>query len=111
MQPTAAARPALLPILLLIPAAALTLWIAGATFDAGTTSALGRTLRYVALTPLLLITVNRLPWTTFALLSCGWISGVLTVTAALAGTVNWLFGAPALLLALACAAGFALLRR
>lgn len=111
MQPTAAARPALLPILLLIPAAALTLWIAGATFDAGATSGLVRTLRYVALSPLLLITVNRLPWTTFALLSCGWISGVLTVTAALAGTAHWMLGAPALLLALACAAGFILLRR
>ncbi|WP_189069593.1 hypothetical protein [Deinococcus radiotolerans] len=111
MHPAPAARTALLPILLLIPAAALTLWVAGATFDAGTSSALARTLRYVALTPLLLITVNRLPWPTFALLACGWMTGVLTVTATLAGTMNWLLGAPALLLAMACAAGFILLRR
>ncbi|AWT36408.1 hypothetical protein GCM10008956_14840 [Deinococcus arenae] len=111
MHPVTARRTALLPILLLIPAAALALWIAGATFDAGATGALARTLRYVALSPLLLITVNRLPWPTFALLACGWMTGVLTVTAALAGSVHWMFGAPALLLALACAAGFILLRR
>jgi len=111
MHPVTARRTALLPILLLIPAAALTLWIAGATFDAGATGTLARTLRYVALSPLLLITVNRLPWPTFALLACGWMTGVLTVTAALAGSVHWMFGAPALLLALACAAGFILLRR
>lgn len=97
--------------LLLIPAAALTVWaLAAATADLQTSGS-ARTLLYPAFVPLIFLTVSRLPWTTFALLACGWILGILGLTVTLAGTASWATGAPAVLLALGSAAGFFLLRR
>ncbi|MGM9322761.1 hypothetical protein [Deinococcus aquaticus] len=97
--------------LLLIPVAALTVWaLAAATADLQTSGS-ARILLSAAFLPLTLITVSRLPWTTFALLACGWILGILGLTVTLAGTASWATGAPAVLLALGSAAGFFLLRR
>lgn len=97
--------------LLLIPAAALTVWALIATTPDLQTSGSVRILLSAAFLPLTLITVSRLPWTTFALLSCGWILGILGLTVTLAGTASWATGVPAVLLALGSAAGFFLLRR
>lgn len=97
--------------LLLIPVAALTVWaLAAAAADLQTSGSV-RTLLGAAFLPLTLLTISRLPWTTFALLTCGWVLGILGLTTALAGTASWATGAPAALLALASAAGFFLLRR
>ncbi|OOV14805.1 hypothetical protein [Deinococcus sp. LM3] len=97
--------------LLLIPVAALTVWaLAAATPDLQTSGSV-RILLSAAFLPLTLITISRLPWTTFALLACGWILAILGLTVTLAGTASWATGAPAVLLALGSAAGFFLLRR
>ncbi|WP_291428282.1 hypothetical protein [Deinococcus sp.] len=97
--------------LLLIPAAALTVWALAATTPGLQNSGSVRPLLYATFLPLTLLTVSRLPWTTFALLACGWILGILGLTVTLAGIASWATGAPAALLALGSAAGFFLLRR
>lgn len=63
-----------------------------------------RRLRWLLMTPLLLLMPTRLDWLSAALLSSGWIVGVFGATAALAGTLAALPGILAGLLALACAA-------